>query len=446
MSNTTINSIINIFKEYCNYKTINKLTNLKLRNSKINLQCALFYRFAYSQINITKEHVVSRLNLLNHSNHTRQGFDSKEANIPVSFYKLLLDNLAALYNSTTINQFKNTIIAIDGTYNNDNKYNQMLNMGFYNVSNCIPIDIKSFGSEGKNKEVKSAIDYITKNIQKFKDTIIIGDRAYFTYDFMKFLDDNGIYFIIRARGDAMNLDTTIPLKKYIKDRNTILHLRTKIRLTRCKSVTEKIVHNVRGKKDIKSHKILLEQNLNLLTNLNANDYPNESLIEIYKSRWDIEVFFKYLKNNCKFQHMKETDKNDCYEKTYLCELIIIYIAKLIEKDKIKDKNQQINESHLLKGIYDTVLYDVLHDDIDNKSYNDFCEIYIKKINNKKNRSYPRTSKTPFTKWYVKGYSEHSKLAKIINAILNKTTHKLNNNQKSEAKRIKEIDGEKCTYK
>ena len=50
-----------------------------------------------------------------------QGFDKKERNIPLTFYRLILDQLASCYNMIVRNNFQNTLItiAVDGTYNNN---------------------------------------------------------------------------------------------------------------------------------------------------------------------------------------------------------------------------------------------------------------------------------------------------------------------------------------
>src|SRR5919108_4420733 len=434
--------IKNIFKSTINYVTTNKLANINLRNSHINLLDAFYYRLAYSQLNATKESLVSHLNFINNTTHSRQGFDCKERNIPLALYKLILDQLASYYNTIVRHNFQNTIIAIDGTYSNNFSYDEILNMGFYNVSNNIPIDIESFGREGKNKEVKSATSYIKKNVSKFKNTIIIGDRAYFCYEFMKFLDKNGIYFIIRSKGNANKLDPNTYLSKNDPNYKIIMHLRSKTRHVECKNIVEKIAHDIKGKKNIIKHTIRMEDNCHLITNLlDCDEYPDNQLFTIYKSRWDIEVFFKYLKHNFKFQHLREKDKHHNYEKLYLSELIIIYIAKIIEKDnENKSKHVKINDSHLTNGIFEKLLYNLSHDKLTNEEYKQFCKVYIKLINNKKNRSFPRTSKTPFSKWYVKGYSHNSQLVKMINAILNNTINELNKNLKTKAKRIKEING------
>jgi hypothetical protein len=139
--------------------------------------------------------------------------------------------------------------------------------------------------------------------------------------------------------------------------------------------------------------------------------------------------------------MKEKNKNGNYEKTYISSLIITYIAKIIVKDFLgNDNNDKINNSHLVRGIFTNLLYDLLKGNLSDEAYKNFCEEYIKKTNNKKDRSFPRTSKTPFTKWYVKKYSNNAALIKIILAILNDTADELPKNLKTKAKRIKKING------
>jgi len=439
--------IVAIIKSCLNYKNINKLSDIKLRNSSINLHDAIYYRFAYSNIHKTKDNIVASLNIINDTNHTRQGYDSKDNNIPTAILKLILNKLSTHYNSINNSIFANTIIAIDGTYNNNNKHEEILNMGFYDIGNSIPIDIKSFGKEGKNKEIRSTTDYITNNIDIFRNTIIVGDRAYFCYKFMKFLNDNNIYFIIRSRGDANNLDPDTTLKKGTNDYNIIMNLRNNIRHIDCRDVREKIIYEEKKKKEIKKYVLHMEEKCHLVTNmLNKNTYSNKQIIDIYKARWDIEVFFKYLKGNFKFRHLLENDKNDSHRKLHLCELIITCIAKIIEKD-VKGKNNKtrkikINESHLVRGIYDHLLYDIIHGKVKDETYIRFCKSYIKEINNKKDRFFPRISKTPFTKWYTKGYSNNSQIIRIIIALLSNTAADLPKNLKTKAKRIKKINGKK----
>jgi len=56
--------------------------------------------------------------------------------------------------------------------------NGQLNMGIYDITNGIVIDIKSYGCENKNKEIKCASEYVKNNLHLFKDRILIADRGY----------------------------------------------------------------------------------------------------------------------------------------------------------------------------------------------------------------------------------------------------------------------------
>ena len=117
----------------------------------------------------------------------------------------------------------------------------------------------------------------------------------------------------------------------------------------------------------------------------CQEYPNAKLLEMYKSRWDIEVFFKYLKSNFKFQHMKEKEATNI-SKMYICDSIIIYIAKIIEsynniKQKIRQKQNdkytcKLNKSHLVTGIFDELLPKIMKNKINKHTLDDFSNLWV----------------------------------------------------------------------
>jgi hypothetical protein len=448
-----ISELVKIFSDECTYKEINKLSTSKMRNRKNGIQLSdlFLYKFLYSKKDMTKERIVSFINNKNNTHFTRQAFESKENNIPLKTYKNLLKRVCCYHNRNCTDETGIKLIGIDGTYNNDSSMNEMLNMGFFDITNNIPIDIKSYGNENKNKEVSSSIDYIKENIDIFKNNIIVGDRAYFSYDFFNFLINNDIKFAIRARGEAKNLDPKNILNRNINKYETILNVKDKVRIVKYKNILQKTVYVKKKKKNIKKHILSIQNDCVLVTNLLDEEiYTDAKIMELYRSRWDIEVFFKYIKCNYKFQHIKEKSKIN-YKKMYTCELIITYIEKIIEKYYEKHffikKNKKgvtykINKSNLTSGIFDNIIYDILNNKLTDKILKQFCNSYIKIVQNKTDRSYPRTAKTPFTKWYIKGYSNQTKYMKIINSIVNDKIDELNKNLKTLAKQIISIDGKK----
>ena len=103
---------------------------------------------------------------------------------------------------------------------------------------------------------------------------------------------------------------------------------------------------------------------------------------------------------------------------------------------MKNDKYKINESNFINGIYEHLLKDILSGKLEEKNINNYCKCFMHKIKNDEDRSFPRQSKTPFTKWYVKEYSAGSSLVKIINALLTSTVSSLNKNLKLKANYIK----------
>jgi hypothetical protein len=120
--------------------------------------------------------------------------------------------------------------------------------------------------------------------------------------------------------------------------------------------------------------------------------------------------------------------------------IILEDKKQIHIDKNNNninKNENENENErkcilkpcitdIIKGIFE-LIHEIVNGKLTLKSYSNIANQYIKyykidpTINNK------RVCKTPFKKWYIKGYTNKSDNVKIVNFILGFSTKKLNKN-------------------
>ena len=166
----------------------------------------------------------------------------------------------------------------------------------------------------------------------------------------------------------------------------------------------------------------------------------------------LEVFFKLIKSNFKFQNLTEKSKNNNL-KIYYSSLIVILILKAIENYYWKDKQpkisinldnkidsiEKINKSKTIKNIFIKLLDKIIYGTLNQELLDNFCKRHISTYNNKLGRSNPRRSNTPFTKWYVKDYSESSKYKKVISAIINNKINQLNKNLKTLATKITILD-------
>ncbi len=92
------------------------------------------------------------------------------------------------------------------------------------------------------------------------------------------------------------------------------------------------------------------------------------------------------------------------------------------------------------GIFDILLYDIFIGGLTENKLDNFCGAYIKIIRNKKDSEFPRISKKPFSKWYIKSYSNLAKYMKIINSIKTHAIFELDKNLKTIANNIISIDG------
>jgi hypothetical protein len=455
------------------------ISNIKTKNYKSKFKDILLYKFLYSIPENTKAGIVSSLNFENYNNNNNKNknntlargtYSYRENQIPISFYMNLYKKISNLYKKLmNIDVNKPFIMAVDGSFNNTNCKNQKdiletsLNMCYYDITNDLPIELNIEGSQNKNNELSILKKYIKKaNIPK--NSIIVLDRAYCSYEFIDFLIKSNYKFIIRFRNNCKNFDN-------IKNINDIRILKyydifeNKIPFDKYNKYIEKVNKKEKGKyklinklnnKEIpltekhkfKSAVIKIKYEYTLLTNLTLNLYNDDKIKELYKKRWDIEVFFKLLKYNFKFDHLIEHDKNkndEKYRKLYLVNLIVIYLSKIIEKtyyynnaikkDFVKKENNKLvsyvykpNKSNIIKGVY-KIIKKIIDSSLKDEDLKKICDFYVHYSFIKLGEHKERKAKTPFFKWYVKGHSNRSLQYKLIEAHLTKNDNKLNKNHK-----------------
>lgn len=236
--------------------------------------------------------------------------------------------------------------------------------------------------------------------------ILVLDRAYHSHQLMNYLNDNNIKFVIRIRNNFKNI-------------NKFRVINYNYNIESFKSLKNNKTNQ------LEKYKVIENVELNIITNLEHN-YDNTKIKEIYNSRWKVEEFFKLIKNNFKFENLREHNKETqiAYQKTYYIIQIICIIERIIEnifnKHIIDNKNNnkyniKINKSNLIEGIYNS-LYDIIFSKLTYEKIYNIGDIYIQYNYNEKNLNKPRISKTPFTKWYVKSYHSKYDIQNIFNTI------------------------------
>ena len=506
-------------------KAIEETLNITTRNTKISYCISFLYSLLYTKKHKTKEEVVNDINNYEETDkYKNTTLHEKEQNIPLSFYCNLLKNIYNLYIKLyNNNDNKLKIMAVDGTYNNTNLHNikhfleTSLNMGFYNVTDEIPIDLPFCSLKNKNKEVQQLIEYITNNKKTFENVILVADRGYCSYNLINFLNKNKIKYIIRFRNNCKNFNK-IKKSDYRIITNVIKY-------------TDKI-DNVYtdnyliDNKKFQNVSFEYRDEYKILTNLD-NSYTDDNILELYHKRWSVEIFFKIIKNNYKFEDLRITNNNAneiLYKKHNIKILIVYLINSIISKghsliNNIKDegtikkrtfknkkkknnnmknkkktlkcknkkeiiinvsikdnpnilinmknknkkkesnnennknelvdknnKNEQliknnekkcnikVNKSLSIKGTF-KLLYYIIKSKLTAENLKKNCNLYINYIKTETNLKKKRICKTPFKKWYVKGYTNKSDTYKIILYLLG-FLKEVNNNLKMSSKKYK----------
>ena len=144
----------------------------------------------------------------------------------------------------------------------------------YDSTNKIPI---AFCINKNKNERKDALDLIN-NVNK--NDIIIFDRGYPSYQFMKKLNDREIKYIIRSKDniDAVDDIEKNNKKEEIYEKDSSLYKGTPFRIIKCL---------IKDPYD-------LDSNYYLITNIFDIEY--KVFNDLYFKRWQVEIFYDKLKN------------------------------------------------------------------------------------------------------------------------------------------------------
>jgi hypothetical protein len=154
---------------------------------------------------------------------------------------------------------------------------------------------------------------IAKSLAFNPGSIVVMDKGYNDYKIFNKWNTNGIYFVTRIKDNASYkvLSTYKPLNnKYIIS-DDIIKL----------SAEEKYLNELRKIKYFDG-----EKSLEFLTN-NFELEP-QVVAEIYKDRWEIELFFKLLKQNLKIKTFIGTSKNALETQIWTAMIVLLLIKWL----------------------------------------------------------------------------------------------------------------------
>lgn len=196
--------------------------------------------------------------------------------------------------------------------------------------NGLPFNVKFHKDQKMISEDLALGDILAEHIADKKD-IAIFDRGMKERKTMVELSENQKYFVTRI----------YKASKYVVEKNsseTLLDIENdSIRL-----VKHSKVHLFSNQKKTKQVFRLVEailksngEKILFLSNLPEDEFTAEQIAAIYKSRWDIERFFRFIKQNLNFKHYFSRQWNGIQVMIYIILIASILLLAYIKLNELK---------------------------------------------------------------------------------------------------------------
>ena len=164
-----------------------------------------------------------------------------------------------------------------------------------------------------------------------KQSIVVFDKGYSDYAWLKSLDDGGVFYVTRAR---VNIDATTLSERAVPAAGNV-------RFDRRIALAGKRP----GKMGMKPLRLVgytcpeTGRDYAFLTNI--EHLAAQTIADLYKARWQVELFFKWIKQNLKLKGFLGTSKNAVLTQIWAALCISLLIAYLKFTARIAFSMQQI---------------------------------------------------------------------------------------------------------
>ena len=150
-------------------------------------------------------------------------------------------------------------------------------------------------TDGKRHDVRVVKD---NTLPLLPDSIVSIDKAYIDYEWLNSLDEQGVWFVTRAK---TNIDYAVVGQHPISSKRVLSDERIFL---------QGVLTKIKYSKDLRLIRYYDEERKKTLTFLTNNfKLAATTIAQIYESRWQIELFFKWIKQNLKIKSFLGTSKN-----------------------------------------------------------------------------------------------------------------------------------------
>jgi len=177
-------------------------------------------------------------------------------------------------------------------------------------------------TDGKKSDIT-----VAKTLQFEKETVLVIDRGYNDYDWFGHLSKQGVFFVTRLKDDAVFTEVSEKARPAEGD---------KILLDRIITFDNQKPDENGEKPEFRIVKAWIDAEHGSFTFLTNNtDFDAVTIAAIYKDRWQIELFFKAIKQNLKIKTFLGTSENAVKTQiwTALIAILILRYLQLVSKIK-----------------------------------------------------------------------------------------------------------------
>lgn len=185
-----------------------------------------------------------------------------------------------------------------------------------NFRTCLPVFVHL--TEGR------VHDSVVANATSFPpNSIIVADRAYLDFSWLKELDSNGCYFVVRLKSNIC-FET---IEAHYVNPDGSIRMDLDIVLTGQKA-------SKAFKKRLRLVKVYDEERRKTFYVLTNNRYwTAETVSALYKARWDVETFFKQIKQTVRIKSFVGTTPNAVLIQVWTAMIAILLLVYLRAKAK-----------------------------------------------------------------------------------------------------------------
>ena len=164
-----------------------------------------------------------------------------------------------------------------------------------------------------------------KLVEIVKGQTYVFDRGYMDFNWWNEIDDKGAYFVTRLKkNNAIKELNAIQVHNENISSQIIQLKRKRFKDGRYNKCSDKILKRVFVKRENDSPLVLVTNDLNRSA---------EEVAELYKQRWQIELFFKWIKQNLNIK--KFIGRSENAVKTQICIALIAYLL-ILEAEELKE--------------------------------------------------------------------------------------------------------------